>query len=102
MKHLSEKEQIRGVARSWARQCAKRKPEISEKLEKLNIETVTAKDVQEIIGNNSWVCKTKCDECLNETWDCVQLGEEPNYESRTANICKNCLIKALELLEKNK
>lgn len=40
-----------------------------------------------------------CNECNQDADVVVQLGEEPEYDSATANICFNCLEKALKLKE---
>lgn len=52
-------------------------------------------DVDKVIGNNSWTYLS-CDECSKEVEVVVQLGEEPNYESATAQICFPCLKKAVK------
>lgn len=39
-----------------------------------------------------------CNECGEESEELVQLGEEPEYESRTANVCAKCLMKAMILI----
>ena len=59
----------------------------------------TAADYERVIGNSSWCCETRCDECGTESWDVVRLGEEPDYESSTANVCLGCLRKAVALLD---
>ena len=50
-------------------------------------------DVDRIIGNKSWTRNT-CDEC-NADADTVQVGQAPDYESRTADLCEACLRRAL-------
>lgn len=53
-------------------------------------------EVDRVIGNNSWtVCQ--CSECRKYVEEMVQVGEDPDYESSTAEICFDCLKKALEL-----
>lgn len=52
--------------------------------------------VDDIIGNGSWT-RCECNECGTEVEGTVRLGEEPDWESATANICKDCLVKALAL-----
>ena len=54
-----------------------------------------ANDVDSVIGNGSWtdIC---CDECCVHVDSAMRVGEEPDYESSTALICKPCLLKALE------
>ena len=53
------------------------------------------KDVDEAIGNTSWT-NIYCNECNESVLKVIQLGEEPDYESSTACICKSCLLKAME------
>ena len=106
MKLLSERNQVREVARRFRAQYPagtyggdRRKRNVAAELEALDTETATAEQVAEIIGNSSWVGASTCHECGVDTWDAVQLGQEPDYESSTANICKSCLEKALSLFK---
>ena len=46
------------------------------------------------IGNGLWT-RLKCDECDNDVSAVVQLGQELDYESATANVCFDCLRRAL-------
>ena len=55
----------------------------------------TPEEVNKAIGNSSWT-NVRCDECNKYVEEVVQVGEEPDYESATANICKPCLILAME------
>jgi len=41
-----------------------------------------------------------CHEC-DARVDVVQVGQEPDYESATANVCLVCLKKAVALLEQS-
>lgn len=56
----------------------------------------SADDVNAAIGNTSWT-DCRCDECGKQVEQLVQLGQEPDYESATANICFPCLKKAVKL-----
>ena len=47
-------------------------------------------------GSVMWRCL--CD-CGTRSWRVVQFGDEPDYESNTANVCADCLRKALSLIE---
>ena len=105
MELLSERNQVRTVANRWRRQYGagtyggdKRVRMVGNELAALNAETATAAEVAEIVGNGSWVCKNICHECGAETWDAVQVGQPPDYESCTATICADCLRAALRLL----
>lgn len=107
MKLQTERELIRGVAARWRSQYGisdttygKNKPAIGKALAELDPETATAADVAAIIGNNGWTSPETCSECCDESPRAVvQLGAEPDYESRTAYICRPCLVQALALID---
>ena len=105
MELLNERHQVRTVAEKWRTQhgtgtyvADKRGRMVGDELAALDPETATADDVAEIIGNRSWVDKSICHECGAETWDAVEVGQPPDYESSTATICGGCLRAALRLL----
>jgi hypothetical protein len=116
VKLLSERNQVRSVAERWLRQYKRwyrghgyvwydwpgdpgRGERIHEGLLALDVETATAADVDAVIGfAKGWVAPESCYECGDRSWDVVQLGEEPEYESHTAYICGSCLRKALGLV----
>jgi hypothetical protein len=105
MKLLNERAQIKGLAQRWRRQYPKgtydadtRGRNVQAELDALDEETATADQVAEIIGNGSWVQPRACHECKAETWDLVEVGEEPDYDSSTASLCAPCLASALRLL----
>lgn len=50
-------------------------------------------EVDRIIGNPSWTGVT-CDNC-GKTASVVTVGQEPDYDSSTANVCQECLRNAL-------
>lgn len=62
----------------------------------LDLDNCSSEDMDSILGNSSWT-RMKCDECGRKVEAFVTLGEEPDYESSTASICKECLTKALSL-----
>jgi hypothetical protein len=103
MKLITERSEIRTVAKRWRAQYiaafdrSPDKKQIAIKLDELDPETATAADVARIIGNKSWV-ETVCDECGARGVDVVEMGQEPDYESCTAHVCGDCLAKALRLL----
>lgn len=110
MKLLTEREQVRSVSAKWRSQYATytssdradvaHKKDIGMRLAALNPEKATAADVSEIVGNESWVCPTECDECGESSWNVVVLGEAPDYDSSTACICVRCLKKAVALVSR--
>ncbi len=54
-------------------------------------------DVDRTIGNGSWT-RLKCDGCDTETDEVVIVGQEQNYDSSTASLCKKCIAEAYQLL----
>jgi len=56
----------------------------------------TPEQVNEIIGNTSWT-DCRCDECGKSVDKVIQVGQDPDYESSTAEICVQCLKKAIKL-----
>ncbi len=73
---------------------------VGKELSKLDKETVSAEEVNTLIGSD-WTSKT-CNECGVKVKTVVQMGEDLDYESCTANICLDCLKKAVKLIEQNK
>ena len=64
----------------------------------LDPERATLKDVNTILDPDTWwVEALECDECGELVEAIVQLGDEPGYESSTANVCIGCLRKALDM-----
>ena len=50
-------------------------------------------------GNTpTWTSVPACDECGHSKDAVVRLGEEPDYESSTAFVCRDCLSEALGLV----
>ena len=101
---------ILGVAKRWRSQYNdagldtldyqrphQTKRDILNQLEALDLTSATQEEVNKIIGNDSWTA-LKCDECGEDVDAVVRVGEEPNYESQTACVCRACLAKAAQLL----
>lgn len=101
MELITERTQVRNVAKLWRRQYPNSKQDIAEKLDALDVETATAEDVAAIIGNDSWCKPSKCNECGETVPVAVMVGEEPDYESATATLCFSCVEKALSLMGSN-
>jgi hypothetical protein len=106
MKLLDERNQVKEAIRDWIAMYGmdrtyfsdKRGRDVGRELSALDPETATAVQVAEIIGN-PWARPRPCDECGVETWKLVELGEPASHESATANVCADCLRKALALAE---
>ena len=97
MKLITLRSQILEVVDRWKESYPKDKLEILKKLESLNLETAWPQDLEKIIGNPTWACLQLCYECGKDCLEVVELGEEPDWESSTVLICKDCLQKALKL-----
>jgi hypothetical protein len=55
--------------------------------------------VDRVIGNGSWTDTPTCSECGRAGLPAVvQVGEEPDYDSRTAWLCGDCLRRAIDLI----
>ena len=67
-------------------------------LKRLDLNTATKSQVDDLIGNRSWTT-LYCAECGEEVDAVMQLGEPPDYESSTTEICHECLGKAIKLIE---
>ena len=111
MKIISVSELVKNVAKKWKSvyffngrwnhetpSCPKEG--VYKKLSKLG-KNRTKENVDGIIGNSSWTT-IQCHECGSDVDCLVQLGEMPDYESATANICCDCLKKAIKMIEVNK
>ena len=109
MKLITTRGQIRTVAQRWreayrAEVEGRKESEYFDKakahrqLAALDPETATADQITAIIGNSSWT-SLKCDDCDQSVGTVVQLGQEPDYESSTANVCTDCLRKAVALVD---
>jgi hypothetical protein len=61
-------------------------------------DNLTQERAQEIIGHTYRELELICDECGKDSDALIRLGEQPDYESRTASICQKCLANAQELI----
>lgn len=95
MHEISQRQLILNVCNKWRKQYEpfdKHYPDkrtIYENLKKLDLETCSAKDVADAIGNSTWTRMT-CSECRKDVDWVIQVGQEPDYESETANLCRDC------------
>lgn len=102
MKLITRQSTANDVATRWAHQYAngkygQDKVDILNRLYELG-DNPNPDDVDKVIGNKSWT-KTECNQCGAKNVDVVEVGQEPDYESYTADICKPCLVKALALFD---
>jgi hypothetical protein len=107
MKVITREQLAREAPKRWGEQYAYAirtrerstvdKAQIYDALCALTPEELTPERVDSVIGNGSWTSVT-CNECDVSVDSVVQLGEEPDYESRTATVCPSCLARAVGLL----
>ncbi len=105
MKLITSRSQILEVADRWKESYflggkwvyGKDKEDIYNNLAALDLKKATERDIEDIIGNNTWASKQGCNECDNSYDEVVQVGEKPDVESNTVELCKSCLEKALNL-----
>lgn len=57
------------------------------------------KDIDRIIGNDSWTTVPTCDKCGKKSKTIIEFCENADYDAPHAYICKKCLNKALMLME---
>ena len=104
MKPITTRDRIRQIRIRWWEKYApfsnhsKDKLEIYKRLQQLDLNICSAEDVNNIIGNSSWTRNLICSECEQDTDWVLRVGEEPDYESRTAYLCKSCVEKAAKYL----
>ena len=104
MKLITRRSRTMEVVDDWRRQYedgqyGQDKLTILLRLAALNLSTVDPDEVDDIIGNDNWTSPGDCTDCGAEDLAAVvQLGQEPDYESATANVCADCLRKALDLV----
>jgi len=79
---------------------AQDKKAIALKLDKLDPETATPEDVAAVIGNESWTRLT-CDECGQDVAAILTVGQELDYGSQTASICRKCAEKVTAISWEN-
>jgi hypothetical protein len=101
VKLITKSEKIKNIVEAWSLQYGMVPPDDDKYqiLQKLKgKKPTTEKEIAEIIGNVSWT-RNSCDQCKKDCDLLVELGQELDYESATARICKKCLSDALSLFD---
>ncbi len=106
MNLITKRQLIDAVANNWKKQYFRNgawlegidPPSKQTYLKLEELKTGASEDqIAAIIGNRTWT-QNKCNECGKDCEAVVQLGELPDYDSATANICLACLTEAMELI----
>jgi len=58
--------------------------------------SATPDDVKAVIGTHGWVTFV-CDGCGTDALTAIQLGDPPDYESRTVTLCLPCFDAAVSI-----
>lgn len=107
MKITTRNMRAREAAKKWkfqykdsnANEWRNRNGHDREKTYRQLVELGTSPDpdaVDEIIGNPTWT-DVKCDQCGAYVDMVVQVGQEPDYDSATCELCVSCINNAFEL-----
>lgn len=102
MKLITRQTQANEAANRWAAQypddlsTPDHQRLIGHRLLALSV-TPDPDEIDRIIGNKTWTETPICDECDMRSAVIVQVGEPPNCESATANLCTGCILKAMQL-----
>ena len=89
---------LKSDGKTWSSSARGLPPKADTYAELIKLAIGTPPDViDKTIGNGSWT-NLSCDECQADGVDAVvQVGEEPDYESCTANLCLDCVAKLTAL-----
>lgn len=106
MRVIKRQEKARNIADTWYKQychngvwfsnlygMTRTKEDVHKALVALG-PNPSADDVDAAIGNPTWT-QCRCDECDGKFEEVVQVGQPPDYESSTAELCEGCLNKAV-------
>lgn len=104
MKIINQRSQIQDIVSCyWVDMGYSRSPDVLEKVRLLESLPKNSASIEDVVSITGEEFRSRvggpflCNECGEMKDTVVQLGEEPNYESSTANVCFDCLRKALAL-----
>lgn len=108
MKLITRRSRIKDVLSGWRQQYFsngtwynEEKEEIHLKLMTLDFDKCSAKDVKDIIGNDSWTKLPACNECEGRSSVIILLGDNCDWQV-SFHICPSCLEKASTLIKGHK
>ncbi len=102
MKLLNAKNQIKSFVDNKNKSWYQNDEKLFNKLNAIDPETITTAQFNKMFKGRFLVCPNVCSECNKESWDIVEIGQPPDYDSSTAYICEKCLKEALKLIEKSR
>ncbi|MEW6006133.1 MAG: hypothetical protein AB1695_12545 [Stygiobacter sp.] len=101
MKVITERDIIKNIRKMWRKQYSANDisltpqlKKIYEKLKKLDLNKATAKEINKIIGNESWT-NVVCNECYNYVNLAVEFGDD----SESFIVCTDCLAEVWKEIE---
>lgn len=59
-------------------------------------DTITFEQAESVLPGWSTL---QCDECKRQVDSVIRVGDDPDYESNTAYLCRDCITKALDLAD---
>ena len=63
-------------------------------------DALTLQDVDRLIGNTTWGRSPTCDGCRLGGRLVAEVGQDSDYDSNTASLCRACLVAAIEELDR--
>ena len=108
---ITKRDVIRRVSDRWEKQYSDKfgnvqfqslRPDIVlKRLRELNLDTCYASEVDKVIGNSTWT-ELVCDQCKHDVDKVIEVGQPPDYDSATAQLCEQCVKSALESIQSEK
>ncbi len=103
MKIITTRDLIKNVATRWYNQYfgaefrGSRK-DVFDRLNNLDTDTCSARDVDNIIGNDDWT-ELKCENCNKIFGAVIEIDTDNTGEDGAAKFCFNCIKEAYEKMK---
>jgi hypothetical protein len=103
MKVITRYEYAQSAPQRWIdvyknRQFSSKWDYVTEKMEQMTL-PVNPDEIDALIGNTSWTNLSDCSECGSRSDPIIEVGQEPDYASRTAYLCIPCLERLVTLVK---
>ena len=72
---------------------------VYDKLQELDLKACSREEVDGVTGKEYWT-EIICDECKKDVDVVIQVGENEDHDSRTANVCPECFGRAMSMMRK--